>query len=233
MVFSTSPGETPLAAGANINRNANMWRISDDFWDQWPALLEQFKRLDDWTPYRLKGAWPDADMLPLGIVDFNRKSRFTADEQFTLMTLWCIARSPLMLGADLTRMDGLTLSLLTNDEVLAVNQHSENNRQLFRTNGLVAWVADVPDSPDKYLAVFNTRPRAQEGAAGVNVMVRLSDLGFSGKVLVRDLWQQQNLEAASMEFAPEVPAHGARLLRLAPSVPAHSSLQPRAHCRGS
>jgi alpha-galactosidase len=95
MVFSASPGETPLAAGTNVNQNANMWRISDDFWDQWPALLEQFKRLHDWTPYRINGAWPDADMLPLGIIDFNRKTRFTADEQFTLMTLWSIARSPL------------------------------------------------------------------------------------------------------------------------------------------
>ncbi|MFA6812140.1 MAG: NPCBM/NEW2 domain-containing protein [Bacteroidaceae bacterium] len=158
IVFSTSPGETPLSAGLNVNQNANMWRIGDDFWDNWKALFEQFKRLDNWTPYRITGAWPDADMIPLGMLQLGRKTRFTTEEQYTLMSLWSIARSPLMYGGDMTKTDSLTLSLLTNDEVLAVNQHSENNRQLFRTkDGLIAWVADVPGSRDKYLALFNTR----------------------------------------------------------------------------
>lgn len=158
IVFSTSPGETPLSAGPSVNQNANMWRISDDFWDNWKAMLEQFKRLHDWTPYRITGAWPDADMLPLGMLQLGRKTNFTTDEQYTLMSLWSIARSPLMHGGDMTKTDSLTLSLLINDEVLAVNQHSENNHQLFRTeDGLIAWVADVPGSKDKYLALFNTR----------------------------------------------------------------------------
>jgi len=216
IIFSTSPGETPLAARTNVNQNANLWRISDDFWDRWPALLAQFKRLHDWTPYRINGAWPDADMLPLGIVEFKRKTRLTAGEQFTLMTLWCIARSPLMHGGDMTQMDDLTLSLLTNDEVLAVNQHSENNRQLFRTNDLIAWTADVPGSADKYLAVFNTRDSAQADPASAKavVPVNLADLGFSGRVLVRDLWRGKNSEVLSAEFAPEVPVHGAGLFRI-------------------
>lgn len=158
IVFSTSPGETPLTAGASVNQNANMWRISDDFWDNWKAMYDQFKRLHDWTPYRINGAWPDADMLPLGVLQLGRPTHFTTDEQYTLMSLWSIARSPLMHGGDMTKTDSLTLALLTNDEVLAVNQHSANNRQLFRTeDGLIAWVADVPGSKDKYLAVFNTR----------------------------------------------------------------------------
>ncbi len=158
IVFSTSPGETPLSAGPSVNQNANMWRISDDFWDNWKSMYDQFKRLHDWTPYRITGAWPDADMLPLGVLQLGRNTRFTVDEQYTLMSLWSIARSPLMHGGDMTKTDSLTLSLLTNDEVLAVNQKSTNNRQLFRTeDGLIAWVADVPGSKDKYLAVFNTR----------------------------------------------------------------------------
>jgi alpha-galactosidase len=157
IVFSTSPGETPLSAGPHVNQHANQWRISDDFWDNWNALLEQFKRLDNWTPYRITGAWPDADMLPLGMLQLGRKTHFTPDEQYTLMSLWSIARSPLIHGGDMTKTDSLTLSLLTNDEVLAVNQHSENNRQLYRTDdGLIAWIADVPQSKDKYLALFNT-----------------------------------------------------------------------------
>ncbi len=156
IVFSLSPGETPLARGEHVADHANMWRISDDFWDNWPALRSQFKRLHDWTPHRRTGAWPDADMLPLGTIEFGRQTKFTRDEQFTLMTLWSIARSPLMHGGDMTKTDDFTLSLLTNDEVLAVNQRSENNRQLFRTDdGHVAWVADVPGSADKYVALFN------------------------------------------------------------------------------
>lgn len=160
IVFSTSPGETPLSAGPSVNQNANMWRVSDDFWDNWKALYDQFKRLHDWTPYRITGAYPDADMLPLGMLQLGRKTNFTTEEQFTLMTLWSIARSPLMHGGDMTKTDSLTLALLTNDEVLAVNQHSANNRQLFRTEeGSIAWVADVPGSKDKYLALFNARDK--------------------------------------------------------------------------
>lgn len=158
IVLSLSPGETPLARGEHVAAHANMWRISDDFWDQWPQLLSQFKRLHDWTPHRRPGAWPDADMLPLGRVEFGRPTRFTRDEQFTLMSLWAIARSPLMHGGDMTQTDDFTLSLLTNDEVLAVNQRSSGNRQLFRTpDGLVAWVANAPETGDRYLALFNTR----------------------------------------------------------------------------
>ncbi|MEY4488823.1 MAG: hypothetical protein RIQ79_1331 [Verrucomicrobiota bacterium] len=217
IVFSLSPGDTPLSTGAHVSQHANMWRISDDFWDGWPQLLSQFKRLDDWTPYRIPGAYPDADMLPLGRVKFGRPTRFTPDEQYTLMTLWSIARSPLMHGGDMTKTDDFTLSLLTNDEVLAVNQHSENNRQLFRTaDGFVAWTADVPGTADKYLAVFNTRDAAKDAPAGATapVPVNLADLGLSGDVRIRDLWTHQELAPATGDFAPTVPAHGARLFRL-------------------
>lgn len=162
IVFSTSPGETPLASGDHVRQYANMWRISDDFWDAWPALFEQFHRLDAWTPYRGSGHFPDADMLPLGAVrqvpgyEGGPWTRFTKDEQQTMMTLWAMSRSPLMMGGDLTKNDAWTLSLLTNDELLAVDQKSQNNRQLFNRDGQIAWIADVPNSRDKYLGVFNT-----------------------------------------------------------------------------
>ncbi|MDF3056586.1 MAG: hypothetical protein K0R17_801 [Rariglobus sp.] len=222
VVFSTSPGETPLSAGPHVNRHANMWRISDDFWDDWKALLAQFKRLHDWTPFRAPGAYPDADMLPLGAIKFGKKTRFTPDEQITMMTLWSIARSPLIHGGDMTRTDEFTLSLLTNDGVLAVNQHSENNRQLFRTDDdLIAWIADVPASADKYLAVFNTRNAPKDAAKGatVPVPVTLADTGLtgSGPVRIHDLWTKKDLGTASAGFAPEVPFHGARLFRLTPA----------------
>lgn len=158
IVFSISPGETALSAAAHVREHANLWRISDDFWDTWTSLEEQFARLNNWNTHRRPGAWPDADMLPLGVLELGKRStRFTPDEQYTVMSLWSIARSPLMHGGDMTKTDDFTLSLLTNDEVLAVNQHSANNRQLFAHDELVAWIADVPGSPEKYLAVFNTR----------------------------------------------------------------------------
>jgi hypothetical protein len=159
IVLSLSPGETPLTAADHVKRHANMWRISDDFWDTWPALRDQFDRLARWNPHRGPGHWPDADMLPLGVLERGRTTRFTRDEQRTLMTLWSIARSPLIHGGDMTRTDAFTLALLTNDEVIAVDQRSEGNRPLFDREGLVAWTASVPGSPDRYLALFNTRDR--------------------------------------------------------------------------
>jgi hypothetical protein len=161
MVLSLSPGETALAAADHVTQHANLWRISDDFWDRWLALRAQFARLAKWNPHRIAGAWPDADMLPLGMLNFGKPTRFTPDEQRLLMTLWSIARSPLMHGGDMTKMDPATLALLTNDEVLAVNQHSTNNRPLFERDQLIAWTADVPNSPDKVLAVFNAQDRVR------------------------------------------------------------------------
>ncbi len=160
MVLSLSPGATDIRAAEHVGSHANLWRISDDFWDRWIALREQFSRLAQWNPHRRSGAWPDADMLPLGtLVLGTRTTRFTPDEQITLMTLWSISRSPLMHGGDMTKTDPFTLSLLTNDEVLAVNQHSTKNRPLFDRDGLIAWTATDPANGDTYLALFNARDR--------------------------------------------------------------------------
>ncbi|MGA2854713.1 MAG: glycoside hydrolase family 27 protein [Verrucomicrobiota bacterium] len=254
IVFSTSPGATPVSQGEHIETHANLWRISNDFWDNWRALHEQFARLNNWTPFRAPGHWPDADMLPLGNIrawQANGWTHFTKDEQFTLMTLWCIARSPLIMGGNLPKNDDFTLSLLTNDEVLAVNQKSENNRQLFNTNNTVAWVADVPgskvrnvllaprqlsagirgaglsESKTKYLALFNTSPapvpRSQRGDPAADelqprsVSVSLADLGFTGKVKVRDLWSHKNLGVFHGTFTREINSHGAGLYALQPA----------------
>jgi hypothetical protein len=159
MVLSLSPGATALSAASHVARNANLWRISDDFWDNWYLVYEQFARLEAWNPHRSPGHWPDADMLPFGVLDMGkRSSRLTQDEQRLVMTLWSIARSPLMHGGDMTKMDDFTLSLLTNEEVLAVNQESERNRPLFDHDDLIAWTAEAGDG-DLYLALFNARDR--------------------------------------------------------------------------
>ena len=149
IVFSTSPGATPVSEGAHVSTHANMWRISDDFWDNWPALVEQFDRLRKWAPYCAPGHFPDADMLPFGVLDQGRRTtHFTRDELRTVMTLWSIARSPLIMGGDLTRLDDFTRSLLTNDEVVAVDQRGRGGHELFHHDGQIAWIAEVPGSGD-------------------------------------------------------------------------------------
>lgn len=214
IVLSTSPGETPVSEGPHVRQHANMWRISDDFWDRWDLLLAQFKRLDDWTPFRGPGYFPDADMLPLGAIRQVATSkdpghtRFTPDEQRTMMSLWAIARSPLMMGGDLTKLDDFTTSLLTNSEVIAVNQRSTNNQQVFRRGDAIAWIANIPDSNDKYLALFNTSANAAA------VSIDASQLGFAGEVAMRDLWTKSDLEKALKTFAPTLPPHGSGLYRV-------------------
>ena len=163
IVFSTSPGETPVTNAVHIQTHANMWRIVNDFWDSWTPLKDHFEVCDRWSPYIGDGHFPDADMLPMGRIGIraengdNRMTKFTADEQYTMMTLFSIFRSPLMFGGNLPDNDPFTLSLLTNRDVLNVNKYSKNNKQLFRKNDLIAWTADDTKSGDKYLALFNAQ----------------------------------------------------------------------------
>jgi alpha-galactosidase len=204
MVLSLSPGATALDAAEHVSRHANMWRISDDFWDNWKSLDEQFARLEDWNPHRVPGAWPDADMLPLGVLELGRRTtNFTRDEQVTVMTLWSIARSPLMFGGDMTKMDAFTLSLLTNDAVLAVDQHSANNHPLFHRNGLIAWTADAPEPFMRYLALFNTTE------VQAHVDVSLADLRLGMNSRVSDLWHGGPAPESNQVFSPMIAAHGA------------------------
>jgi alpha-galactosidase len=217
MLLSLSPGETPLTAAADVAQNANMWRISDDFWDTWPLLKQQFERLKNWSAHRGAGNWPDADMLPLGVLEMGRrKTRLSAAEQVTLMTLWSIARSPLIMGGDLTKLDDFTYSLLINDEVLAVNQASADNREAFRDEGLAVWLANAPRGHDIYAAVFNLRD-ATPAAAEAYIPIKLAELGLRGKTRVRDLWRHADLEAVRDIFVPQIPCHGAGLFRLSPA----------------
>lgn len=161
MVLSMSPGATPVEQNEHAANHANLWRIDDDFWDNWSQLNSQFALCDKWSPYIRYGAWPDADMLPLGHISIrgergvDRQSNFTKDEQYTLMTLWSIFRSPLMFGGHLPDNSTFTDSLLTNKEVLAMHGSCMNSRQWFNENDLIAWTADAPEDGTNYLALFN------------------------------------------------------------------------------
>lgn len=210
IVLSLSPGETPLQRGSHVKRFAQMWRISDDFWDEWPQLQAQFVRLENWNAFREPGRWPDADMLPLGRLALgSRDTRLTPDEQRTLMSLWSIARSPLIMGGDLRALDAATLGLLTNPEVLAINQRSTDNEPHFYADDTHIWTARSEDKPGlQYLALFNTATTAR------TIAFDLSVLKLHGPVRVRDLWSRSDVGVAAGQVNATVSSHGVALLGL-------------------
>lgn len=210
MVLSLSPGAAYIGDAYHLRRHAHMWRISADFWDDWEALKRQFKRCHQWSSRVVPGHWPDADMLPLGKIGIRgeigtaRQTNFTEAEQYTLMSLWCIFRNPLMFGGHFPESDERSLALITNEEALAVNQASKNNRQLFRTATQIAWRADASDDSATYLALFNIGEKEEIISVPLN----------SGSTPVRDLWQKKDMGNFENIFSQRLPAHGAGLFRL-------------------
>jgi hypothetical protein len=215
MVLSLSPGPAPLAQATDLRNTAEMWRISDDFWDDWKLLKKQFDYARDWAPYvGLNGTWPDADMLPLGILRLadpdarTRKCRLNPDEQETVMTLWAIFRSPLIFGGDLALLDPATQGLLTNPDVLTVNQASIENHESLDQPNLRAWIASVARSREKYLAVFNL------GDATQQVVLAWREVGIEfNDPEVRDLWQRKDLGRRN-RLEVSLPAHASLLYKL-------------------
>ena len=124
-----------------------------------------------------------------------------------------IARSPLIMGGDLTKLDDFTLSLLTNDEVLAVDQKGRNAHEVFNRDGLIAWMSDAPNSPDTFIALFNTRD-AIAGTKVEPITVSLADFGFTKAVQIRDLWGKKDLGEFTEKFTASIPAHGCALYRV-------------------
>jgi hypothetical protein len=190
MILSISPGPAPLSEAEFFEKYAQMWRISDDFWDDWKLLRQQFDYAREWASLVGKNnTWPDADMLPLGKLRVTAKegggepTRFTLDEQQTVMTLWSIFRSPLIFGGDLPSNDAATTKLITNEDVLEVNQHSHGGHQVLERGNICVWIADGPRNEDRYIAVFNL------GETGERASLAWQDLGISGTIAaVRDLW---------------------------------------------
>jgi alpha-galactosidase len=160
IVLSTSPGATPIEYADHISRHANMWRLVDDVWDTWPHISHLFDVCEQWYPYIAPGTWPDCDMLPLGRISIRgergneRMTRLTKDEQYSLMSLWTIFRSPLMFGGDLPSNDDFTLHLLTNNEVLDILKYSTNNRVFVSEGDKRIWVAEDSRNNNLYAALF-------------------------------------------------------------------------------
>lgn len=214
MVFSTSPGETTLNKAEHISRNAAMWRICADFWDNWEALKSQFERFHNWTPYRGPDSWPDGDMLPLGHISLRgpmkepRYSNFTKNEAITMMSLWCIGKSPLMMGGNLPDNDEFTKSLLTNRKAIDMNQRGVSPYQLFSSGKSVIWASSGEDGTEKYLALFNLTEEE------LTISLSLSCIeGMGAGAEAEEIWTGE-VRTVSGTMTEIVAAHGARLFVL-------------------
>ena len=227
IVLSLSPGAAPLDKLDEMRQYAQMWRISDDVWDLWHSTVpypqglgDQFANVAKWSGKAERGHWPDADMLPLGHLGpapgwgQARDSKLTHDEQRTLMTLWCIFPSPLMIGGELPSADDWTVSLLTNTEVIAVDQHSTGNHAVISTDKTAVWLADSSELADsrgkgsQYLAIFNL------GESESALKYEWRDLGLAGKsYALRNLWDHKDLGLAA-SLSVTLPPHGSVLYRV-------------------
>ena len=159
MVLSLSPGPAPIEQAEHLKKYANMWRITDDFWDDWKLLKGMFERAEKWCVHSAPGHWPDADMLPIGALrqceDPSEWTHFTVPELRTMITLWCMMRSPLMIGSELTKLDPTSLGLLTNPQILAICLESCGGHPLKTTGEESVWVSYRADGKGKYAAFFN------------------------------------------------------------------------------
>ena len=218
VVLSLSPGPAQIDRAWEYCKYANMWRITDDFWDEWNLLKAMFARCEMWQDHVRAGCFPDCDMLPLGKLgkgfgNGERETSFTREEQKTMMTLWCMFRSPLMIGAELTLLDDWTLSLLTNAELLALMEESCRGTQLIRTETYAVWKNKDEASGRICVALFNLDDVDRE------ISVRLSELGESAlekaeEAALYELWEKEECGTVSGRIAAKVPAHGVKVYRM-------------------
>lgn len=213
IVFSLSPGPALIEQAWHYEKYANMWRITDDFWDNWKLLKNMFSRCELWQNHVSEGCYPDCDMLPLGKVGkgfgAERNTNFTKDEQRTMMTLWCIFGSPLMLGAEMTKMDDWTLSLLTNRDVLALLAPARRAQQICRDDKKAIWKSVDPQTGDCVLALFNLSDEPS------TVSVSLDELDINEDTLhLKELWTQDEITGICGCITTELPAHASALYHI-------------------
>lgn len=214
MVLSLSPGPAPLNKAEHLSENANMWRISGDFWDRWDKLLNMFSLCEKWYPYVKDGSFPDCDILPLGKLcidgsymgDMGRDSGFTKEEQKTMMTLWAVFRSPLFFGGELRLTDNYTLSLVTNPEVINVNQNSEKPLFVYNKGGIAVWQTKIENCTA--VAVFNLSDEEK------HYKLSFSDLGIENVRAVRDLWARKDIPKCQNDVAVSLKPHSSEFFEI-------------------
>ena len=214
MVLRLSPGPAPLNKAEHLSENANMWRISGDFWDRWDKLLNMFSLCEKWYPYVKDGSFPDCDILPLGKLcidgsymgDMGRDSGFTKEEQKTMMTLWAVFRSPLFFGGELRLTDNYTLSLVTNPEVINVNQNSEKPLFVYNKGGIAVWQTKIENCTA--VAVFNLSDEEK------HYKLSFSDLGIENVRAVRDLWARKDISKCENDVSVSLKPHSSEFFEI-------------------
>lgn len=225
IVYSLSNG-APFNKAATWAKLANCWRTTGDIRDVWSkiklppsesqwaqGIIDIWKQHERWASFNGPGHWNDADMLVVGKVGWGtpHPTKLTPDEQYTHISLWCLWSAPLLLGCPLDQLDSFTLNLLTNDEVLALNQDplGEQAKEI-ATAGSGKVLAKNLEDGSKAVGLFNT------GEEPNAVKVTWQQLGVTGNQAVRDLWRQKNIGTYSDSFEAVVRPHGVILVRLQP-----------------
>lgn len=217
IVLSLSPGPAQVEESWHYRRYANMWRITDDFWDNWETLLHMFERCEKWQDHVSPGCYPDCDMLPLGKVGKHfgqeRTTLFTPDEQKTMMSLWCIFGSPLMLGAEMTQLDSQTISLLQNEALLHLENGNFRSRQILRDQGHCIWASCDPASGEWYFALFNLSDEERIVTADLKCcQAMLSEFPLPAKpIRLTEVWSGLSRSLSGDKLNATVPAHGVAL----------------------
>ena len=196
--------------GAEVG--GNLWRTTEDITDTWESMREiGFNQVEN-APFAGPGHWNDPDMLVIGWVGWGpnlHPTRLTPDEQYTHISLWCMLSSPLLIGCDLERLDDFSLNLLANDEVLAVNQDPLGKQAvpIIKKENIQVWVKELADK-DIAVGIFNLGPGTETWK------LDLGQLGLIGRLVVRDLWRQKNLESKNELVDFLIPSHGVILVRV-------------------
>jgi len=196
--------------GAEVGGNS--WRTTGDIEDTWKSMSTIGFGQDKAAPYAQPGHFNDPDMLVVGKVgwgDSQHNSRLTPDEQYTHISLWSLLSSPLLIGCDMGKLDKFTLNLLTNDEVIAINQDAlgKEARQALKKDTYQVWLKELHDG-GKAVGIFNTSEKYQ------TITIKLNDIGAGGYKKVRDAWQQKTLAGNGQVFTAKVAPHGVTLVKL-------------------
>ena len=174
-----------------------------------------FERCELWQNHVSEGSYPDCDMLPLGYIGKGfgqeRYTRLTKEEQITMMTLWCIFRSPLMIGAELTKLDKWTYDILTNKKVLRLIKHSSGAKQVMRDEKQAVWWSKDTAEDAYYLALFNLGD--ERGVISIDVKETGELDSFNNKTM-EELWTGQAIKGSGTVFGTEIEAHGAKLFKI-------------------
>jgi alpha-galactosidase len=190
----------------------HLWRSSGDLLDQWANLDSVGFRQAGREAWTRPGEWNDTDMLVVGTLGWGpnlRPTRLTQNEQILHMSLWALQAAPLFIGADLSKLDDFTLALLTNDEVIDVDQDPLGRaaHRVWSDARREIWARPLHDGTFA-VGLFN------RGLAPAEVTVGWSQIGLSGRQTVRDLWRRADLGAFADKFSATVPRHGAVFLKI-------------------